>query len=126
LCKVYIGEKYRKPGAVFLGVVHRIDRPVSGLVILARTSKALGRMNALFRENKVRKTYWAVVDAEPPQDQGILVHWLIKDSTRNKTTAFTSETPGALRSELAFRVLAKSGGQFLLGVNPATGRPHQI
>ncbi len=125
MCKEYIGEKYKKPGAVFLGVVHRIDRPVSGLVIFARTSKALERMNALFRENKVQKTYWALVEHEP-EERGTLVHWLIKDGTRNKTTAFTAETPGALRSELTFQLLAKSSGQYLLAVYPVTGRPHQI
>lgn len=126
ICKEYVGEKYQKPGAVFLGVVHRIDRPVSGLVIFARTSKALERMNALFRDNKINKTYWAIVDDEPPEHRGTLVHWLIKDTTRNKTTAFTAETPGALRSELSYEVLGKAGGQWLLSVFPVTGRPHQI
>ena len=78
LCKVYVGKKYQKPGAVFLGVVHRIDRPVSGLVVLARTSKSLERMNALFRENKTRKTYWAITENAPPSEAGKLIHCLIK------------------------------------------------
>jgi 23S rRNA pseudouridine1911/1915/1917 synthase len=126
LCKHYIKEKYDKPGAVFLGVVHRIDRPVSGIVVLARTSKALERMNALFREKETQKTYWAVVKNKPPREEGVLVHWLVKDEKKNKTTAFTRETPAALRSELSYRLLAQQHGYFLLEVKPVTGRPHQI
>lgn len=126
LCKEYIGKKYGKPGAVFLGVVHRIDRPVSGIVILARTSKSLERMNALFRENKIKKTYWAMVGARPPAERGTLVHWLIKDEKKNKTTAFSRETVGALRSELSYHILGHKKGLWLLEVNPVTGRPHQI
>lgn len=126
LCKEYIGERYRKPGAVFLGVVHRIDRPVSGLVIFARTSKALERMNALFRENEIKKTYWAVTGQRPPQERGTLVHWLIKDEKRNKTTAYSRDTPGALKAELHYSVIANRNNQWLLAVNPVTGRPHQI
>src|SRR5690606_12736959 len=79
LCKAYIAKKYQKPGAVFLGVVHRIDRPVSGIVVLARTSKALERMNALFRTNQTKKTYWAVTEKKPAAETGTLVHWLSKD-----------------------------------------------
>ncbi len=126
MCKEYIGEKYRKPGAVFLGVVHRIDRPVSGLVILARTSKALERMNALFRANKIQKTYWAIVEDKPPGEKGTLLHWLIKDERKNKTTAYSRETPGALRSELSYKVIAQKDRRWLLEVHPVTGRPHQI
>jgi 23S rRNA pseudouridine1911/1915/1917 synthase len=126
LCKRYIGVKYNKPGAVFLGVVHRIDRPVSGLVILARTSKALERMNALFRDNKIKKTYWAITDGRPVREQGTLVHWLIKDERINKTTAYSRETPGAARAELSYSVIAERRQQCLLEVRPVTGRPHQI
>ena len=126
LCKDYIAKKYRKPGAVFLGVVHRIDRPVSGLVVLARTSKSLERMNALFRENKTKKTYWAIIENRPPAETGNLVHWLIKDEKRNRTTAYSRETQGAQRSELSYRVLVRRENQWLLSVNPVTGRPHQI
>lgn len=126
LCKEYIAEKYQKPGAVFLGLVHRIDRPVSGLVVLARTSKALERMTALFREKKTKKTYWAVVGRRPANPDGVLVHWLSKDPTRNKTTAYTSGTPGALESSLSYRMIVQKGHRFLLEVNPHTGRPHQI
>lgn len=126
LCKEYIAKKFNKPGAVFLGVVHRIDRPVSGVVVLARTSKALQRMNKLFRDSKTKKTYWAIVERMPPAEAGNLVHWLSKDEKRNKTTVYSRETPGALRSELSYRVLAHFDDQWLLQVNPVTGRSHQI
>lgn len=126
LCKDYIAQKYRKPGAVFLGVVHRIDRPVSGVVVLARTSKALERMNALFREKETKKTYWAIVKNNPPKEENTLVHWLIKDEKKNKTTAFSRETQNAARSELSYRVIGHAGGLWLLEVKPVTGRPHQI
>ncbi len=126
LCKEYIKEKYQKPGAVFLGVVHRLDRPVSGVVVFARTSKALERMNALFREKETTKTYWAIVKNKPPKEADTLVHWLQKDERKNKTTWFTKETPGALRSELSYKILGTAQGHWLLQVNPVTGRSHQI
>lgn len=126
LCKEYVGNKYQKPGAVFLGVVHRIDRPVSGIVVLARTSKSLERMNALFRENRTKKTYWAITENSPPAETGKLIHWLSKDEKRNKTTAWRKETPGALRSELSYAVIGRKNNQWLLSVHPVTGRPHQI
>lgn len=126
LCKEYIKEKYQKPGAVFLGVVHRLDRPVSGVVVFARTSKSLERMNALFREKETKKTYWAIVKNKPKKSEDTLVHWLLKDSTKNKTTFFTRETAGALRSELSYKILGTAQSHWLLQVNPITGRPHQI
>jgi 23S rRNA pseudouridine1911/1915/1917 synthase len=126
LCKQYIKRKYNKPGAVFLGVVHRIDRPVSGIVVLARTSKSLERMNALFRERHTQKTYWAITHKKPGEESGTLIHWLSKDEKKNKSTAFSSEKQGALRSELAYAVLGLKGNEFLVEVNPVTGRPHQI
>lgn len=126
LCKSYIKEKYNKPGAVFLGVVHRLDRPVSGIVVLARTSKALERMNALFREKQTKKTYWAIVDKKPKQSEDRLVHWLLKDEKKNKTTAYTRKTVHALESELSYKLVQGSSNLFLLEVNPVTGRPHQI
>lgn len=126
LAKEYIKEHYGKPGDVFLGVVHRLDRPVSGIVVLARTTKALERMNALFREKETKKIYWAIVKERPVLSEGTLIHWLLKDEAKNKTTAFKQETAGALRSELNFRVLASAEGRWLLEVNPITGRPHQI
>ena len=126
LCKSYIKEKHHKPGAVFMGVVHRLDRPVSGIVVLARTSKGLERMNALFREKQTLKTYWAVVKRKPQQEQDTLIHWLMKDEKKNKTTAFTRETDGAQRSELSYSVIGQAEGHWLLEVKPVTGRPHQI
>src|SRR6478752_5788748 len=106
ICKEYIKVNYQKPGAVFLGVVHRLDRPVSGVVVFARTSKALSRMNELFRSRETEKTYWAVTDHKPSQKEGTLVHWLLKDEKKNRTTSFIRETPGALKSELTFKLRA--------------------
>lgn len=126
LGKVYLKEKFNKPGAVFLGVVHRLDRPVSGVVVLARTSKALSRMNKLFSERETMKTYIAVVAHRPPANEGKLVHWLRKDEVKNRTTAFIKDTPGALRAELTYELLQQTGKYWLLRVNPLTGRPHQI
>lgn len=126
LAKEYIREKYNKPGNVFIGVVHRLDRPVSGVVLLAKTSKALARLNELFRSKKTVKTYWAVVQNRPKQEQGTLVHWLVKDSSRNVTRAFAKENPAGARSELHYKLLSTRQGRHLLEVNPITGRPHQI
>lgn len=126
LCKSYIGKKFDKPGAVFMGVVHRLDRPVSGLVVLARTSKALERMNELFRTKQTQKTYWAIVKNKPPKESDTLIHWLQKDEQKNKTTAYSKESPGALRSELSYQLIRKIDDHYLLEVKPVTGRPHQI
>jgi len=126
LAKEYVKEKYHKPGAVFMGVVHRLDRPVSGVVALARTSKALERMNELFRNRDTAKTYWAVVAAPPAQPAGTLVHWLVKDEKKNKTTAYAREYQQGLRSELSYQLVATVGRWSLLEVKPVTGRPHQI
>ncbi|HTH56600.1 MAG TPA: RluA family pseudouridine synthase [Cyclobacteriaceae bacterium] len=126
LCKKYIKEKYNKPGEVFLGVVHRLDRPVSGVVVFARTSKALERMNALFRHRETKKTYWAIVQTKPKTDTGTLVHWLVKDESKNKAIAFAKENKDGQRSELSYHLLRQRSGYFLLEVNPVTGRPHQI
>jgi 23S rRNA pseudouridine1911/1915/1917 synthase len=124
--KDYIKDKYQKPGAVFLGVVHRLDRPVSGVVVFARTSKALERMNALFRERETLKTYWALVESMPPKAEGTLVHWLVKDEKKNKTTAYARENSQGQRSELSYKTIESRKGFFLLEVTPITGRPHQI
>jgi 23S rRNA pseudouridine1911/1915/1917 synthase len=124
--KEYIKEKYAKPGAVFLGVVHRLDRPVSGVVIFARTSKALERMNALFRERETKKTYWALVKNKPAKAEGNLVHWLVKDEKKNRTTAYKKETLQGSRSELNYKMISQRNGLYLLEVEPITGRPHQI
>lgn len=126
LCKAYVKRKFKKPGAVFLGLVHRLDRPVSGVVVLARTSKALTRMNALFRDKETRKIYWAIVRNKPPSKEGTLKHWLLKDEKKNRTTAFKKENQGAQYAELDYRVIATEAGHWLLEVRPLTGRPHQI
>jgi 23S rRNA pseudouridine1911/1915/1917 synthase len=126
ILKEYVKEKFQKPGAAFLGVVHRIDRPVSGVVLFARTSKALERMNELFREKKVQKTYWAVVKNAPPSESGSLIHYLKKDEVKNKSRAYENEVAGSLRSWLDYKVIAKSDNYFLLEINPHTGRHHQI
>ncbi len=126
ICKDYIKEKYQKPGEVFLGVVHRLDRPVSGVVVFARTSKALERMNELFRNKETKKTYLAIVSSRPPKDNDTLIHWLEKDEKKNKTTAYIRESPKGQRSELSYKLVGQASGKFLLEVSPVTGRPHQI
>jgi len=126
LAKEYLKNKYQKPGNVFMGVVHRLDRPVSGVVVLAKTSKALARMNELFRSNKAQKTYLALSQGRPPRQQDRLVHWLVKDEARNITKAFAKENKNGSRSELSYTLLAQEQDYFLLQVNPVTGRSHQI
>ena len=126
LGKEYIKDKYKKPGEVFLGLVHRLDRPVTGVVVLARTSKALERMNALFRNKETQKVYWALVTNKPPSDEATLNHWLIKDPVKNRTRAFEEERLGSQHAILHYRLLGNGGGVFLLEVRPLTGRPHQI
>jgi len=126
MAKDYIGKKYNKPGDVFLGVVHRLDRPVSGVVVFARTSKALERMNALFRNKETEKTYWAIISVKPSRSEGTLIHWLVKDEKKNKTTAYSRENEKGSRSELNYKVIDGRAGYYLLEVNPITGRPHQI
>jgi len=126
LGKAYVKEKYQKPGNVFLGLVHRLDRPVGGAVVLARTSKALDRMNEVFRKRQVHKVYWAVVKRKPRQAKGKLVHWLSKDPAQNKVTAYDYEVPGSQRAELSYVYLGTKNEHHLLEVRPLTGRPHQI
>ena len=124
--KLYIKNKFKKTGAVFLGVVHRLDRPVSGVVVFARTSKALERMNALFRNRETVKTYWAIVDKKPRKDTDVLIHWLIKKESNNTVAYYNNEVPNGLRSELSYKVLSEKNGLYLLEVKPVTGRSHQI
>lgn len=125
-CKDYVKEKYNKPGDVFLGTIHRLDRPVSGAIAFARTSKGLERMNKLFKDRKVNKTYWAIVKSRPPQKEDKLVHWLKKDTTKNMTTAYDEQVDGSQRAELKYKVMGKLNDHYLLEVRPLTGRPHQI
>lgn len=126
MVKDYIKKKYDKPGAVFLGTVHRLDRPVSGLVVFARTSKSLERMNEIFRKRDVQKTYWAVVKRKPAEKKGKLVHWLVKDEKRNTTKAYDYEVPESQKAELSYRWMGEINKHHLIEVSPITGRPHQI
>ena len=124
--KDYIKKKYKKPGKVFLGVVHRLDRPVSGVMVFARTSKALSRLNEMFREKKVQKTYWAIVKNKPQNTKETLVHYLLKNQAKNKSQAFNREGNHALRSELSYKLIHSLDNYHLLEVSPKTGRHHQI
>ena len=126
IVKDYIKEKYQKPGAVFLGVAHRLDRPVSGLVVFARTSKALARLNKMFAEGEVHKTYWAIVKNAPRTSEGTLEHWLVRNEKQNKSYAYDHERPNAKKAILKYRTLAHSDNYTLLEVNLMTGRHHQI
>ena len=122
----WLKEKYNKPGNVFVGVTHRLDRPVSGLVVFAKTSKALSRLNEMFRTGQVRKTYWAIVRNEPPQQQGTLIHYLTRNEKNNKSTAYISPRTGAQRAELDYRLIATGNNYRLLEIDLKTGRHHQI
>ncbi len=126
IVKEYIKEKYHKPGNVFLGVVHRLDRPVSGVVVFARTGKALARLNEMFRTKDVHKTYWAIVANQPPAPEGELTHWLVRKEQQNKSFAYDKEVPQSKKAILDYHVIAKSDRYFLLEVDLKTGRHHQI
>lgn len=122
----YVKRTAGKPGNVFLGLVHRLDRPASGLVVLARTSKALTRMNEQFRNKKIEKTYWAVTGNMPPGMDGKLTHWLIKNHQKNVVKAYEKEKEGSVKAELEYRVLNNVKSRFLLEIKLITGRFHQI
>ena len=126
IVKAYIKEKYHKPGAVYLGVVHRLDRPTSGVVIFARTSKALSRLNKMMAENKAQKKYWAIVKNRPPKEQDTLVHWLRKNPSKNKSHAFDKEVRSSKRAELGYRLVKALDNYYLLEILLKTGRHHQI
>ena len=127
IVKAYLKEKYNKPGNVFLGVVHRLDRPVSGIVLFAKTSKALPRLNKLFAEHeKVKKTYWAIVANKPPQESGTLTHWLTRNEKTNTAKAYDREVPNSKKAVLDYQLLAASDRYFLLEIILHTGRHHQI
>ena len=124
--KQYLKEKYQKPGNVFLGVTHRLDRPVSGLVIFAKTSKALTRLNEMFRTSEVKKTYWAVVKNEPEEPEGELIHFLVRNEKQNKSYAYDKEVPNSKKAILHYRLIGRSENYYLLEVDLKTGRHHQI
>ncbi|MBT8262317.1 MAG: RNA pseudouridine synthase [Bacteroidia bacterium] len=124
--KEYIAEKYNKPGAVFLGVVHRLDRPTSGIVVFARTSKALSRLNKLFSERETKKVYWAVVENQPPKDNDRLVHFMKRNPKQNKSYAHIKEVPDSKKAILNYSLVKKLDNYFLLEIDLETGRHHQI
>jgi 23S rRNA pseudouridine1911/1915/1917 synthase len=124
--KKYLGEKYKKPGDVFLGVVHRLDRPVSGVILFARTSKALERLNEMFRTKQVKKTYLAIVKERPPEDEATIVHFLKKNEEQNKSYVFDTEVKGSKEASLTYRLKGRSEKYYLLEVELHSGRHHQI
>ena len=124
--KLYLKEKYNKPGDVFLGVTHRLDRPVSGVVLFAKTSKALTRLNEMFRNQEVKKTYWAIVKERPEQPEGRLEHYLVRNEKQNKSIAYEKERSDAKKAALSYKLIAHSDTYYLLEVHLETGRHHQI
>ena len=127
MVKNFLKDKYQKPGNVYLGVVHRLDRPVSGIVLFAKTSKALPRLNKMFAEHKgVKKTYLSIVANKPSQPQGTLTHWLTRNEKQNTARAYDREVPGSKKAVLDYRLIAQSERYFLLEIELHTGRHHQI
>lgn len=124
--KEWIKVRYNKPGNVFLGVVHRLDRPVAGLVMFGKTSKATSRLNAMFREGQVHKTYWAIVSGAPKADEATLDNWLVRNEKQNKSYAYDHEVPNSKHALLRYKVIARSDNYTLLAVDLLTGRHHQI
>ncbi|MFB9055560.1 RluA family pseudouridine synthase [Mariniflexile ostreae] len=124
--KEYISDKYNKPGNVYLGVVHRLDRPTTGIVIFARTSKVLPRLNALFASKDIHKTYWAIVKNEPPKTEDTLINWLKKNPKNNKSTAYPKEVKDSKKAILHYKLIRKLDHYYLVEVNLETGRHHQI
>lgn len=126
IIKGYLKEKYVKPGNVFLGVTHRLDRPVTGVVVFAKTSKALRRMNEMFRKGDIKKTYWAIVKNCPPASENTLMHWLVRNEKQNKSYISSADMPSAKKAILQYRVIAKSDNYYLLEIGLESGRHHQI
>lgn len=124
--KEWLKEKYSKPGNVFVGVSHRLDRPVTGIVIFAKTSKALSRLNDMFRKGDVKKTYWAIVKEMPSETECTLTHWLIRNEKQNKSYAYDKEKPNSKKAVLHYSVLSRSERYCLLEIDLRTGRHHQI
>ncbi len=126
IVKLYIKKKYDKPGNVYLGVAHRLDRPTSGIVVFAKTSKALPRLNKLFAEKEAQKTYWAIVKNTPKKEGDTLVHWLKRNAKQNKSYAYYKEVPESKKAILDYRLIKKLDNYFLLEIDLKTGRHHQI
>lgn len=124
--KSYLKEKHNKPGNVYLGVVHRLDRPTTGIVLFAKTSKALPRLNKLFAEKKTHKTYWALVKNQPPKEKDSLIHYLKRNTKQNKSYAHKNEVPDSKKAILHYQMIKKLDNYFLLEINLETGRHHQI
>ena len=124
--KAYIKKKYKKPGEVFLGIIHRLDRPVGGVIVFARTSKALSRMNELFREKKIKKEYWAIVEEKPPLEKDRLINWVKKNQEKNRSRAYDTEVNKGKKAILCYQLVGRSRNYFYLRINPLTGRHHQI
>ena len=126
MVKQYLKEKYNKPGNVFIGVTHRLDRPVSGVVVFAKTSKALPRLNEMFRNGEVKKTYWAIVKECPKETEGELVHYLVRNEKQNKSYAYDKEVKNSKKAVLHYKLIGHSQNYYLLEVDLKTGRHHQI
>lgn len=126
IVKEFLKEKYNKPGDVFLGVVHRLDRPTSGIVVFAKTSKALTRMNDLFSSRETQKTYWAVVKNNPPKEEDTLVHFIKRNQQNNTSKAHTKEVPESKKASLRYKIITKLDNYFTLEIELHTGRHHQI
>ncbi|WP_395076349.1 RluA family pseudouridine synthase [Flavobacterium sp.] len=124
--KEYIKDKYNKPGEVFLGVVHRLDRPTTGIVVFARTSKALTRMNELFSNRETQKTYWAIVKNRPLKDENNLIHYIHRNEKNNTSKAYIKEVPESKLASLSYKIIATLNNYFALEINLHTGRHHQI
>jgi len=124
--KQYLKDKYNKPGNVYLGVVHRLDRPTSGIVLFSKTSKALPRLNKMFAQGETKKVYWAVVKNSPPQESGTLTHWLVRKPKQNKSYAHEKEVPNSKKAVLDYKILKKLDNYSLLEIDLKTGRHHQI
>ena len=126
IVKAYLKDKYNKPGNVYLGVVHRLDRPTTGIVLFAKTSKALPRLNKLFAEKTAKKTYWAIVKQPPPKEKDTLIHWLKKNPKNNKSTAYIKETKNSKKAILHYQVIKRLDRYYVLEIALETGRHHQI
>ena len=124
--KIWLKEKYNKPGNVFVGVTHRLDRPVSGIVLFAKTSKALARLNDMFRTGAIKKTYWAIVGNLPSQDSATLIQYMVRDTEKNKSHAYDKEKKGSKKAILEYKLIGRSQRYYLLEIKLLTGRHHQI